>query len=57
MSLRPFRDIHRRKTKVINVGNVKIGGGSGVINDISDNHQVMGYPAVPLKDFVKQRRK
>jgi len=27
--------------------NVKIGGGSGVINDIPDNHQVMGYPAVP----------
>ena len=26
MSLRPFRDIHRKKTKVINVGNVKIGG-------------------------------
>ncbi len=26
MSLRPFRDINRRKTKVINVGNVKIGG-------------------------------
>ena len=26
MSLRPFRDIHRRKTKVINVGDVKIGG-------------------------------
>ena len=37
--------------------NVKIGGGSGVINDISDNHQVMGYPAVPLKEFVKQRKK
>ena len=37
--------------------NVKIGGGSGVINDIPDNHQVMGYPAVPLKDFVKQRNK
>ena len=37
--------------------NVKIGGGSGVINDISDNHQVMGYPAVPLKDFIKQRKK
>tara|TARA_Y100000590_G_scaffold2309_1_gene3005 strand:+ start:2958 stop:3959 length:1002 start_codon:yes stop_codon:yes gene_type:complete len=37
--------------------NVKIGGGSGVINDISDNKQVMGYPAVPLKDFVKQRKK
>jgi len=26
MSLRPFRDINRKKTKVINVGNVKIGG-------------------------------
>jgi (E)-4-hydroxy-3-methylbut-2-enyl-diphosphate synthase len=26
MSVRPFRDIRRRKTKVINVGNVKIGG-------------------------------
>ena len=26
MSLRPFRDISRRKTKVINVGNVKVGG-------------------------------
>ncbi|MDC3007386.1 flavodoxin-dependent (E)-4-hydroxy-3-methylbut-2-enyl-diphosphate synthase, partial [Candidatus Pelagibacter sp.] len=26
MSIRPFRDIERRKTKVINVGNVKIGG-------------------------------
>ena len=37
--------------------NVKIGGGSGVINDIPDNHQVMGYPAVLLKDFVKQRKK
>ena len=35
--------------------NVKIGGGSGVVNDIPDNHKVMGYPAIPLKDFVKQR--
>ena len=26
MSIRPFRDIIRRKTKVINVGNVKVGG-------------------------------
>ena len=42
----------------IKIGNnVKIGGGSGVINDIPDNHQVMGYPAVPLKEFVKQRKK
>ncbi len=26
MSIRPFRDIQRRKTKVINVGSVKVGG-------------------------------
>ena len=26
MSLRPFRDIERKKTKVISVGKVKIGG-------------------------------
>ena len=26
MSIRPFRDIKRRKTKVVNVGDVKIGG-------------------------------
>ncbi len=37
--------------------NVKIGGGSGVINDISDNQQVMGYPAVSLKEFVRLRKK
>ena len=30
MSLRPFRDISRRKTKVINVGNVKVGGDSPI---------------------------
>ena len=30
MSLRPFRDIHRKKTKVINVGNVKIGGNNPI---------------------------
>ena len=26
MSIRPFRDIKRKKTKVINVGKIKIGG-------------------------------
>ena len=26
MSIRPFRDINRKKTKEINVGNLKIGG-------------------------------
>ena len=42
----------------LNIGNnVKIGGGSGVISNITDNQQVMGYPAVPLKEFIKQRKK
>jgi len=41
----------------LNIGNnVKIGGGSGVINDIPDNQQVMGYPAIPLRDFIKKRK-
>ena len=30
MSVRPFRDIKRRKTKVINVGKVKIGGDNAI---------------------------
>ena len=30
MSLRPFRDINRKKTKIINVGNVKIGGANPI---------------------------
>ena len=30
MSIRPFRDIKRRKTKVISVGDVKIGGGNPI---------------------------
>jgi len=37
--------------------NVKIGGGSGVVKDIPDNMSVMGYPAVPLKEFLKKREK
>ncbi len=37
--------------------NVKIGGGSGVIKDIEDNQIVMGYPAVPFKDFIKNWKK
>ena len=35
--------------------NVKIGGGSGVVKDIEDNQIMMGYPAVPLKDFLKKK--
>ena len=34
--------------------NVKIGGGSGVVKDIKDNQIIMGYPAVPLKEFLKK---
>ena len=37
--------------------NVKIGGGSGVIKDIEDNSVVMGYPAIPFKDFIKNWKK
>ena len=36
--------------------NVKIGGGSGVVKDIEDNQIVMGYPAIPLKDFLKKNK-
>jgi len=36
--------------------NVKIGGGSGVVKDIKDNQIVMGYPAVPFKDFLKNKK-
>ena len=35
--------------------NVKIGGGSGVVKDIADNQIVMGYPAVPLKEFLRKK--
>ena len=42
----------------IQIGNnVKIGGGSGVVKDISDNQIIMGYPAVPLKNFIKNQKK
>jgi UDP-3-O-[3-hydroxymyristoyl] glucosamine N-acyltransferase len=37
--------------------NVKIGGGSGVIKDVEDNMVIMGYPAIPLKDFLKNWKK
>ena len=36
--------------------NVKIGGGSGVVKDIPDDTIVMGYPAVPLKEFLKKNK-
>ena len=35
--------------------NVRIGGGSGVVKNIPDGTTVMGYPAVPLKEFLKKK--
>ena len=37
--------------------NVKIGGGSGVIKNIPEGAVVMGYPAVPLKKFIRNLKK
>ena len=37
--------------------NVKIGGGSGVVKDIENNQIVMGYPALPIKEFLKNQKK
>lgn len=37
--------------------NVKIGGKSGVIKNIDDNKVVMGYPAKPFREFVKDNNK
>jgi len=36
--------------------NVQIGGGSGVIKNIPDNSKVMGYPAIDLKNFIKDNK-
>jgi len=33
--------------------NVKIGGKSGVVKNIKDNQVVMGYPAKPIRKFLK----
>ena len=41
----------------LDIGNkVKIGGGSGVVKNIEDNQIVMGYPALPLKEFIKKQK-
>ncbi len=37
--------------------NVKIAGGSGVIKNVPDNSIIMGYPAIPLKEFLKISKK
>mgnify|MGYP001177250453 CR=1 FL=1 len=42
----------------LNIGNnVRIGGGSGVVKDVPNNSVIMGYPAIPLKDFLKKDKK
>jgi|TARA_B110000971_G_C19943012_1_gene469660 UDP-3-O-[3-hydroxymyristoyl] glucosamine N-acyltransferase len=42
----------------LKIGNkVKIAGGSGVVKDVKDGTVVMGYPAVPLKNFIRNSKK
>ena len=36
--------------------NVKIGGKSGVVKNLKDNETVMGYPAKPFREFVKENK-
>ena len=36
--------------------NVKIGGGSGVVKNVDDNQIIMGYPAIPIKSFIKKNK-
>ena len=39
----------------IHVGNdVQIGAQSGVPNNVADGSRIMGYPAVPARDFMRQ---
>lgn len=39
----------------ISVGNnVQIGAQSGIPNNVADNSTIMGYPAVPARDFMRQ---
>ena len=45
MSARPFRDIKRKKTKVINVGDVKIGGDNPISVPVSYTHLTL--PTTP----------
>lgn len=36
--------------------NVNIGGHSGVLKNISDNSRVIGFPAIPIRDFLKRNK-
>ena len=42
----------------LKIGNgVKIGGASGITTDLADNSKVMGYPAMPMREFARLRNK
>ena len=43
------------ETHIKIVNNVEIGGGSGVIRDITDNTKVMGYPAKNIREFFYRK--
>ena len=45
MSIRPFRDIKRKKTKVITVGNVKVGGDHPISVQSMTNTLTQNVPA------------
>jgi (E)-4-hydroxy-3-methylbut-2-enyl-diphosphate synthase len=56
MSVRPFRDIKRRKTKVINVGDVKIGGDNPISVQSMTNTLTTDVKATinQINDIVKK---
>ena len=58
MSIRPFRDIKRKKTKVISVGNVKIGGDNpiSVQSMITPKLQILNLLSSKLIKFMKKEQ-
>ena len=56
MSIRPFRDIKRKKTKVITVGNVKIGGDHPISVQSMTNTLTQNVPATikQINDYAKK---
>ena len=56
MSVRPFRDIRRRKTKVINVGDVKIGGDNPISVQSMTNTLTTDVKAtiIQINDIAKE---
>ena len=58
MSLRPFRDINRKKTKVINVGDVKIGGDNPISVQSMTNTLTTDVKATinQINEFMKREQ-